>query len=101
MRTPISLLVALFLYLLLGAVANAQSICSDHKQVTQKLLESHQEAPVNMGIAANGGVVEVFASPSGSSWTITITMPNNLTCMLATGEGWESFPHPVQGGDKI
>ncbi len=45
-----------------------------------------------MGLANNGGVIEVLSSGSGNTWTIIITMPNGVTCLLAAGEGWESLP---------
>ncbi len=34
------------------------------------------------------GVIELFTAESGS-WTILITMPGGVTCMMGSGEGWE------------
>ena len=42
-----------------------------------------------MGLASNGGVLEVLSSTSGSTWTILVTMPNGVSCMIAAGEGLE------------
>jgi len=42
-----------------------------------------------MGIANYGGLVEILSSQSGTSWTIILTMPNGVTCMIAAGENWE------------
>ena len=41
-----------------------------------------------------GAVLEVFASKKGS-WTFLITMPNGLTCVVASGQSWETLA-PVQ-----
>jgi len=44
-----------------------------------------------MGLANNGGVVQILSSLSGTSWTIILTMPNGVTCMIAAGENWEAL----------
>ena len=51
-----------------------------------------------MGLANNGGVIEILSSKTGNSWTIILTMPNGTTCMIAAGENWESLPHLIQAG---
>ena len=43
-----------------------------------------------MGLTDKGAVLEVFA-PKKGSWTFLITMPDGLTCVVASGESWESF----------
>ena len=48
-----------------------------------------------MGLANNGGVIEVLSSKAGNSWTIIITMPNGTACMIAAGENWEDIPTVV------
>ena len=45
-----------------------------------------------IGLANNGGVIEVLSSQTGTSWTIIITMPNGTSCMIAAGENWEKVP---------
>ena len=49
-----------------------------------------------MGVASNGAVVEVFASAHGS-WTIIMTYPTGMSCMMAAGDNWEILPQPVHG----
>ena len=39
--------------------------------------------------AALRGVVEVFPSGDGSTWTIVVTMPNGTSCAVVNGEAWE------------
>ena len=45
-----------------------------------------------MGLSNNGGVVEILTSPKGVTWTIIITMPNGMSCLVAAGKNWEEMP---------
>lgn len=41
-------------------------------------------------MASNGGVVEVLAaSEDAGTWTIIVTMPNGVSCLLASGQHFE------------
>ena len=40
-------------------------------------------------MARQGAVMEVFASDDTGTWTITVTLPNGLTCLIAAGESFE------------
>lgn len=74
------------------ATASAQSACTTRAEVTKQLDSRYSEAPVAIGLSRNGGVVEVFASTDGSTWTMIITMPDGTSCMMAAGEAWENLP---------
>ena len=71
--------------------------CADHGEALAHLLKKYSEAPVAMGLASNGGVLEVLSSKTGTSWTIIVTMPNGVSCMLATGVDWESLKKATMG----
>ncbi len=70
---------------LLGAhvPASAQTVCTPHADLVKQLGTNHAEAPVSIGLASNGGVVQVFSSQDGASWTIVMTMPNGISCLMA------------------
>ena len=53
-----------------------------------------------MGLASNGSMIEIFASPNGS-WTIVMTQPDGVTCLMAAGESWEDLPQKKNVGTKI
>ena len=57
----------------------------------KRLSAKYSEGPVAVGVVTNGGVLEVLTTDTGSTWTIIVTMPNGLSCMLATGEGWQNL----------
>ncbi len=46
-------------------------------------------------------MVEIFASEDSGSWTITVTMPNGSTCLMATGQSYEKLAEalPAKGDD--
>lgn len=70
--------------------AAAQQACGDRDMFTNKLEETFSEHPIAMGLTDKGAVLEVFASKKGS-WTFLITMPNGLTCVVASGQSWETL----------
>jgi hypothetical protein len=82
-----------------SAQQQQQPACAKRNDVLKHLSAKYTEAPVALGLANNGGVIEVLSSKTGSSWTIIITMPEGPTCMVAAGENWEKIPH-VAGASK-
>ncbi len=82
---------ALSALLSLGSEASAQTVCLPHTEVAKQLGSLHSEAPVAIGLANNGNVVEVFSTGDGSTWTIVMTMPSGTACLVAAGEGWETL----------
>ncbi len=74
-----------------AAAMPGQMTCGQRDQVVKMLQTRHDEAPVSMGLAINGTVVEVFSTDDGASWTLVMTMPDGRTCLMASGESWMSL----------
>jgi hypothetical protein len=72
----------------------AQSVCGDRAQIIKVLDTKYKEMPRAFGIAGQKNLVELFTSKSGS-WTMLMTQPKGVTCILATGQSWEELP-PTQ-----
>ncbi len=70
--------------------ARAEQVCLPHKEMAKRLIVAWDEVPVAMGLATNGSVLEVFASPIGT-WTIVATAPDGTACALNSGEAWTTF----------
>ncbi|SEG04870.1 hypothetical protein [Bosea lathyri] len=81
----------------LATVAQAQAPrgppCSDRTQVIAHLQSLFGEREIGSGLANGGFVLELFANQSGS-WTVFATTPQGLSCLIASGQGWEPVPSP-------
>ncbi len=75
--------------------------CAPREAVVDRLASGYGESRQSMGLGANNQVVEVFASAETGTWTITVTMPNGLTCLVASGQAFEELAEalPVEGDD--
>lgn len=94
-RTPLFALLSAFLFL--GAVlwpgpSTAQTAEMPRDQLVKLLDSRYAEVPVAIGIAQNGGLIEVFTSPGGATWTIILTMPNGHSRVIGWGENWTTIP---------
>ncbi len=70
--------------------------CGPRAQVLAEIALRHGESRRAEGLASIDAVVEIFASETTGSWTITLTLPTGLTCMLAAGAAYESLI-PIPG----
>ena len=73
-----------------SSVSAATPICKDRKDALEVLKAKYAEAPVAMGVDANGRLLEVLATADGKTWTIMVTKPGGHSCIVAAGEGWVS-----------
>ncbi len=85
------LLAAIFLV----SPALAQTVCGKRSDIVARLEFGYEEFQSSAGIAANGNLVEVFASKKGN-WTIIFTKPGGVTCLMAVGEHWQVIKEPFE-----
>lgn len=78
----------------LTAFAQGQN-CGNRDTVVERLGNKYGESRQSIGMAPKGRVVEVFASHETGTWTITVTMPNGITCLVASGQSYETLDEPV------
>jgi hypothetical protein len=78
------------------AMANPQ--CGPRDRVIAHLAEAYDETRRGIGLAANGTVMEIFAAKDGS-WTVLVTTAEGLSCLLASGQGYEALTEelPARG----
>ena len=72
------------------AVASAQPICGARQSLLDNLAKHHGAAPVAVGLAASGQVVEVLVGRTGS-WSIVVSNPDGRSCLMGAGEGWQDL----------
>ena len=95
-KVILSALLLGWIMLPMAADARMQMTCGQRGAVVTALDKMYAEKPVSLGIADNGSVIEVFASAEGS-WTIVLTSPTGISCLLAAGESWETIPTKAAG----
>lgn len=78
-----------------SAAAQGQN-CGERKAVIARLADGYGESRQSIGMAPQGRVVEVFASLETGTWTITVTMPNGMTCLVASGQSYENLDEALQ-----
>ena len=89
---------ALLLLSATPAVTQETAPCNERGKVLARLADVYQEARVAGGVTS-GGLVEVFASEGGESWTIIISGPNGVTCAVSAGSWWRDFKVEPAGPD--
>lgn len=91
MKTFFGIAIAAVFFLSISPPISASPVCGDRIKVIDSLREKYSEEPVAIGVAFNGGVVEVLSSPDGETWTIMLTYPSGPSCIVATGETWQNL----------
>lgn len=82
--------------LALPFAAQAQGAnCGNRELVVERLNNKYGESRQSIGMAPKGRVVEVFASLETGTWTITVTTPNGVTCLVASGQSYEDLDEPL------
>ncbi len=89
----LNLKVALGFGLLIMAAtqADARNNCAPRQTVVDRLSDRYGETRQSLGLAQQGAVIEMFASETSGTWTITVTLTNGTTCIVASGQAYEAM----------
>jgi hypothetical protein len=68
--------------------ADAQPECDQRSSVIKLLAQRFSESPVAIGVTEQGSLVEVLSDIDGGTWTIIMTSPQGMSCLVLSGEGW-------------
>lgn len=71
--------------------------CAPRGVVIERLADRYGEARQSIGLDGQGRAVEVFANIETGSWTITVTLPNGLSCLSASGHAFEALNEAPKG----
>ena len=80
--------------------AQASQYCAPRDSVVKRLAERYGESRQSIGMGQQGMVMETFASNETGSWTITVTTPNGMTCLVASGQSYEVLAEALPVMDK-
>jgi len=78
-----------------AAFAEGAPQCAPRASVLGSLEQRYSERPIAAGLDNNGAVVEVLAAADGKTWTILVSMPNGVSCVVSAGEDWQAREQKV------
>lgn len=82
------LILGLAMVALIASPATAQSVCGDRDEIVSRLESAYLEKQVALGLDSSGSVVELFASKNGGTFSILVSRPDGVSCLMTAGEGW-------------
>ncbi len=65
------------------------AVCGERVEMVKALHEQFREEPQAVGKVDSNALIEVFVSHTGT-WTILATGTDGKSCLVASGEGWDS-----------
>lgn len=68
--------------------AEAQSKCGPREVFVAKLTDQYKETSKGVGLASPTQVVEFWVSEETGTFSVLLTYPNGMTCLIATGRNW-------------
>lgn len=75
---------------LMAVPAMAQQ-CGPRDQLVEFLRDKHSETQVSTGaVGTDGTAVEVFAKQDGATWTMFVSRPDGIACLITSGETWRN-----------
>jgi hypothetical protein len=79
---------AVIVALAVPAPANAMT-CGPRTTVVKKLANHYKEKQAAIGLAADGRLIEVWVNPKSRGFTVMLTTPLMVSCIVATGKAME------------
>lgn len=63
--------------------------CGNRSDLVEWLSQGYSEQWLGQGVSREGLLVELFVAPDSRSWTVIVTRPDGVTCLVSAGHGWE------------
>ena len=77
--------------------ASARPVCMPHAELEAQLSDKFSEHQAAAGLDRNGHLIEVYSTNDGATWTIVMTKPSGLSCIVASGEAWHELDKGTPG----
>jgi len=90
--------------LVFGAAAIAPPVeaqnlrCLPRETLVETLQANYGEALTGGGLVSPQRILEVWSSEDSGSFTVFFTRPSGISCVVATGENWNSIVIPAEDG---
>lgn len=62
--------------------------CFARDRLVANLAATYSEHLAGGGLQSATGLIEVWTTATGSTWTILMTRPDGISCVMATGTDW-------------
>lgn len=82
-----------------AAAQGVPTACAKRDALLSQLANRYGEVPVAIGVA-DGRLVELLTAKDGITWTIILTTPQGVSCLIASGDGWRPLT-PVANGPAV
>lgn len=79
--------------------ASPGPMCGPHAAMVERLTKQFQESRKAAGLSQQAELIEVYAGNTGS-WTIMVTSPAGLSCIVVAGEAWQPERNFIAGLDS-
>ncbi len=71
-------------------------VCDERARLVGELAMYYSEFPMARGLTLDGQVLELLVSEEGS-WTIIVTRPSGISCLVTAGQAWKDLAPIVSG----
>lgn len=90
-------MIRVLLLILMATPAAAQNVplCAPRGKVIKHLADKYKEQRTWRGITSRG-LLELFTAPGGKTWTLVLTAPRGLACLIAAGHSSEFYIPPLE-----
>ncbi|HKK35295.1 MAG TPA: hypothetical protein VJ994_03300 [Paracoccaceae bacterium] len=72
------------------------AVCGERAAVVKRLRDAYGETRRGYGLQRGASVIEVYASAETGSWTILVTTPDGVACLVAAGQSWAPTPEDAR-----
>ncbi|MGR9169363.1 hypothetical protein [Rhizobium sp. KDH_Rht_773_N] len=73
------------------AASQMMRSCAGRSEIVKFLDSNFAEKLTAVGLINQNAILEVYAAKSGT-WTLIVTNVNGVSCVLLSGESWETMP---------
>jgi hypothetical protein len=70
--------------------AGGPAFCAERGKIAERLTAKYSEQLVGGGMQNANGLIEVWTTSTGNTWTILMTRADGISCVMATGTNWYS-----------
>jgi hypothetical protein len=81
-----------------AAVSQPQYNCAGQIDLRGYLDKAYAEKLAAVGLVNDQTIMEVYVAESGT-WTVVLTSPNGVSCLVLSGQGWQSADR--MPGEKV